>query len=133
MGGSYPDRRGRGAGGRKRAEVDAVREWLLVAAVVGCTAVADLLQSREMKHLGFTPSRMATRLPLALSIVFLGFSFFSFLTLLQTADLSFAVPATASSFIVETLLAKYVLGEGVTARRWAGAAMAACGVTLLAL
>jgi uncharacterized membrane protein len=48
------------------------------------------------------------------------------------ANLSFAVPATAASYMVETLLAKLLLKERVSGKRWAGAGLVACGVVLLA-
>ena len=121
-----------------------LNQWLLVAAIVGSTAASDLLQSHEMKRHGeireFHPSRLgslfaalAQRLNLVLAIIFMAISFFAFLTLLSVADLSFAVPATALSFVVETFLAKYVLKEQVGAARWAGVGLVACGVALLAL
>jgi drug/metabolite transporter (DMT)-like permease len=100
-------------------------KWLLVAMVVGATTVCDLLQSHGMRRGG----RM-WKLPL--SVVFMAISFFSFTQLLKIADLSFAVPATAASFVVETLLARLILKERVDARRWTGAVLVACGVALLA-
>lgn len=113
--------------------------WMLVGAVVGSTVACDLLQSWDMKRHGevtnFAPSRLAAlfaRWPLALSVVFMAISFFAFLQLLQLEDLSFAVPATAASLVVETLLARVVLKEAVTPRRWAGALLVAAGVALLA-
>lgn len=113
--------------------------WLLVGAVVASTVACDLLQSWEMKRRGevtdFRPSRLAAlfgRWPLALSILFMAISFFAFLQLLQLEDLSFAVPATAASLVVETFLAKIVLKENVDPRRWLGAILVACGVALLA-
>ena len=59
-------------------------------------------------------------------------SFFAFITLLETADLSFAVPVSAASLVIETILAKLVLKERVDARRWAGALLVLGGVVLLA-
>ena len=113
-------------------------KWMLLAAVVGSTVVCDLLQSWEMKRQGemrtFTASRFAAlfrRWPLALSIVFMAISFFSFLQLIAREDLSFAVPATSASLVIETLLAKLVLNEAVELRRWIGALLVACGVALL--
>ncbi len=119
-------------------------EWLLVGAVVGCTVISDLLQSREMKLHGeideFHPSRwgrimagVLQRRFLILSIAFMAASFFAFLMLLKLADLSFAVPATAASYVVETVLAKLLLKEKLSWRRWAGAGLVACGVALLSL
>ena len=45
----------------------------------------------------------------------LAVSFFALLSLLSITTVSFAVPATAVSYLLETLLAKYILGEDV---RW---------------
>ena len=113
--------------------------WLLVAGVVASTATCDLLQSWEMKRHGemrdFSPSRFVRlfrRWPLMLAVVFMATSFFCFIELLALEDLSFAVPATAASLVVETFLARFVLKERVTLRRWIGAVMVAAGVTLLA-
>jgi uncharacterized membrane protein len=55
------------------------------------------------------------------------------MTLLSRADLSFAVPASAASFVIETVLARFVLRERVDFRRWVGAALVAGGVALLAV
>jgi len=119
-------------------------KWLLVAVIVTCTIVSDLLQSREMKRHGeirdFRPSRfggvllrLARRRYLLLAIFFMAVSFTAFLALLAVADLSFAVPATAASYAVETLLARYVLKETLSWKRWAGAGLVTCGVALLAM
>jgi len=119
-------------------------KWLMVAAIVGCTTISDLLQSHEMKRHGeiheFQPGRwgrvMAGALQrryLILSFVFMALSFFALLTLLSIADLSFAVPATAASFVVETVLAKLLLKERLNWRRWAGAGLVACGVALVSM
>jgi drug/metabolite transporter (DMT)-like permease len=117
--------------------------WLLVGGVVVSTVGADFLQSAEMKRHGeivdFHPGRlgrvwlaMMQRRYLLASVVFMAISFFCFLKLLEVADLSFAVPATAASVVVETLVARYFLGERVGWSRWAGAGLVAAGVWLLA-
>jgi drug/metabolite transporter (DMT)-like permease len=54
------------------------------------------------------------------------------MALVQTAPLSFAVPASAASLVFETLLAKFLLNEAVGKRRTAGALLVLCGVLLLA-
>jgi uncharacterized membrane protein len=69
---------------------------------------------------------------LILSIVCMAVSFFTFTVLLSVAELSFAVPATAGSLVVETILARWVLRENVDSRRWAGTMLVAGGVALLA-
>ena len=117
--------------------------WLLVSTVVGSTVLGDLLQSFEMKKHGeihnFHPrglpklfATLARKKFLILAIFFMAISFFAFMTLLETADLSFAVPVSAASLVLETILAKLVLKERVDARRWAGAVLVLGGVLLLA-
>ena len=59
-------------------------------------------------------------------------SFFAFMALVQVAPLSFAVPASAATFVLETILAKFVLKESVGPRRAAGALLVLSGVVLLA-
>ena len=101
------------------------QSWLMVAAVVLSTVVCDVLQSHGMRHGG-----RAWKLPL--SVFFMAISFFSFMQLLKIADMSFAVPATASSIVLETICARWILKETVDARRWGGALLVALGVALLA-
>ncbi len=100
-------------------------KWLFVAGVVISTVIADLLQSSAMKQ---TPPRYPL---LVLSIIFMTTSFFSFLQLLEVAEYSFAVPATAASIVIETALASAILKEHVGRRRWMGAACVAVGVWLI--
>jgi drug/metabolite transporter (DMT)-like permease len=121
-------------------------KWLMVAIIVGSTVLADLLQSFEMKRHGevevkdLHPGRvgrmlggLAQRGLLVLAVFFMAISFFAFMKLLSVADLSFAVPVTAASVVIETVLAKLLLKETVTILRWAGACFVACGVALLAV
>jgi drug/metabolite transporter (DMT)-like permease len=115
--------------------------WLLLVIMVVATALSDILQSYEMKRAGAQSvgarglARMlrmiVERRYLLLSIVCLAFSFFAFMALVQQAPLSFAVPASASSFILETILAKVLLKERIGARRAGGALLVLCGVVLL--
>jgi drug/metabolite transporter (DMT)-like permease len=112
--------------------------------MVGSTVAGDVLQSLEMKRHGeildFHPrgwgklfSALARKKYLILGVLCMAISFFAFMTLLETADLSFAVPVSAASLVFETILARLVLKERVDARRWAGAMLVAGGVWLLAL
>jgi drug/metabolite transporter (DMT)-like permease len=119
-------------------------KWLLLGLIVFSTVMADLLQSREMKAHGEVDDfrlrglarllgALARRWPLIAAVGFMALSFFSFLALLSMADLSFAVPATAASLVLETVLARFYLKEHVGRKRWLGACLVACGVALLAL
>ena len=107
-------------------------KWLLLSIVVTATALSDILQSHEMKKVGHQSIGVRGRVLLVLSIVCLAISFFAFMALVQAEPLSFAVPATAASFILETVLAKLVLNEHISARRASGALLVLGGVLLLA-
>ena len=120
-----------------------MRAWTLLGLIVGSTVMGDVLQSFEMKRHGeiqnFHPRGIAKVLAtlarkkfLILAIFFMAISFFAFMTLLETADLSFAVPVSAASLVLETILAKLVLKERVDTRRWLGAILVLGGVVLLA-
>lgn len=117
-------------------------KWILLSIVVVATALSDLLQSHEMKRAGQYSvgaqdlarllKMIVLRRYLLLSIVCLAVSFFAFMALVQNAPLSFAVPASAASFILETVLAKLVLKEHVGMRRAAGSLLVLGGLLLLA-
>ncbi len=118
--------------------------WLLVAVIAATTTISDVMQAAAMKRHGeihdFRPgairrllARLARNKLVVASVAAMTVSFFAFIALLSVADLSFAVPATAASYVLETVLAKYLLKERVTPGRWAGAMLVACGVALLSL
>lgn len=115
---------------------------MLACLVVVPGAVGDLLMSAAMKKHGeiveWNPSAV---LSLAVTLgrdyyVLVGIfamavSFFALMALLSAAALSFAVPITACSYVLDTALAKYLLNEHINWQRWAGAALVAAGVALL--
>ncbi len=119
-------------------------KWVLVAVIVVATTAAELLQTAGMKRhgeihdfrpaaLGRVAARMATNLHVVFAVALMAVSFFAFMALLSTADLSFAVPATAASYVLETALARVLLKEKVSRTRWAAALLVALGVALVAL
>jgi drug/metabolite transporter (DMT)-like permease len=119
-------------------------KWMLVGVVVGSTVLCDALQTLGMRHhgeihdfrpgaLGKVGATLARDWYVIVAVVLMAVSFFAFVTLLSMADLTFAVPATAASFVIETFVAKYFLRERVAWQRWTGAALVTCGVALLAL
>ena len=119
-------------------------KWLLLAAIVCATTCGELLQTLGMRRhgeihdfrlgaLGRALARVTRNPYVVASVVLMAVSFFAFMSLLSVADLSFAVPATAASYVLETVLARYVLQERIGRRRWAGALLVACGVALVAL
>lgn len=119
-------------------------KWVWLAITVLSGTVGDLASAKGMAAHGeiehFGPERLArlmryifTHRLILSGIVANALSFFSFMALLSVSDLSFAVPATASSYILKTALAEWYLEERVTARRWAGAVLVAVGVFLIAV
>jgi uncharacterized membrane protein len=110
--------------------------------MVVSTVLGDVLQSREMKLSGAQSvsargllalvRTIGRRSYLILAIGCMAVSFFAFMALLQRAPMSFAVPASAATVILETILAKAFLRERVNAKRWAGTLLVAMGVFLLA-
>lgn len=124
-------------------------KWFLLAMVIVPAALGDLLQSREMKLAGKDadtfagpgrllpgPARIlkliAKRRYLLLAIFCLALSFFAFLALVQTEPISFAVPASAGSFVVETLLATLWLKERSSPRKILGTLVVFGGLLLVA-
>jgi len=116
--------------------------WILVGIIAICNTLGDVLNTAGMKRQGevqdLRPQTLAWMVRRAVvnpyviaGIAAMAVSFFALLSLLSIANVSFAVPATAASYLLETLLAKYVLGEDVRSRRWAAATLVAMGVVLL--
>ena len=119
-------------------------KWLFIAVIVGATTVGEVMQAAGMRRHGeihdFRPGAIGrvvavlavNRLVIG-SVIAMAISFFASLGLLTIADLSFAVPATAITYVLETVLAKYLLKEQVNWLRWAGASLVICGVALVSL
>lgn len=110
--------------------------WGLLLAVIVSAVLGDLLQSHEMKQEGGTSTlgvvaAIGRRRLLILSIVCMAVSFFAFLALVQREPISFAVPASAGTFVIETLLAKLVLNEEIDWRRAAGTLLVLGGIVML--
>jgi drug/metabolite transporter (DMT)-like permease len=118
--------------------------WGLVGFIILCNACSDLMNTLGMRQHGkvtdLAPEGVARLLHEVLKnrytvagITAMAISFFALMSLLSLARVSFAVPATAGSFLLETVLAKMILKEDVHWQRWVGASVVACGVALLAL
>jgi drug/metabolite transporter (DMT)-like permease len=119
-------------------------KWMWIAIIVAATTVGEVLQAMGMRRHGeirdFRPGAIGRALTVMAqnrfvigSVVAMAVSFFAYMGLLTIADLSFAVPATAVTYVLETILAKYVLKEQVNWLRWAGASLVVFGVALVSL
>jgi len=117
--------------------------WFWIAVIVAATTVGELLAAAGMRRHGeirdFRPGAVGRALGLlARNRLVIGYvlamavSFFAYEGLLAISDLSFAVPATAITVSLETVLARYILRERVNRMRWVGASLVVCGVALVA-
>jgi drug/metabolite transporter (DMT)-like permease len=119
-----------------------LRSALFIGIVVFAGTGGEIALTHAMKRIGETRhSTLEDELRIIgrgfkqgwmwLGIAMMAVSFFSLLLLLSWADVSFVVPATASSYVVGTLGAKLLLGERVNKSRWAGVALVSIGVALV--
>jgi len=119
-------------------------KWLLIGIIVAATSVGEVLQALGMRRHGeirdFRPGALRRAMALLArnglvigSVLAMAVSFFAYMDLLTVAELSFAVPATAITYVLETVLARFILKERVNWLRWAGASLVICGVALVSL
>jgi len=119
-----------------------VTTLLLVGVIVVCFSFGDIALTRGMKQAGEISSLRlkvldqvggrAIRSPFvllggALQII----AFVTYLVALSRRDLSYIFPLTATSDIVTTLAARYMLRERVTPTRWAGVVIVTLGIALI--
>lgn len=69
---------------------------------------------------------------LVLGIALMALSFYALLLLLSWQPVSFVIPASALSYVIGTLGAKYILREEISGSRWAGVLLVCVGVALVA-
>ena len=119
-----------------------LKTFLLVLVAVALGGVGHVMLAKGMKPVGDLTEASAGRLGgmiahavsnpwLLVGVVFQASFFFLYLTLLSRAEVSQVLPMTALDYVVVALLAQGLLGEGVTALRWAGIALIVTGVFLV--
>lgn len=117
---------------------------IMVLLIVLSNAAGDVLLTRGMKTIGDVSAMSPRQLlglvtsilrnrDFVLGVVCLAISFFSFLTVLSWADLSFVVPATSIFYVVSILGAKFILKEEINGMRWAGTLLVFLGVALVCI
>jgi len=118
--------------------------WFFIATIVAATSAGEVMQAAGMRRhgeirdfrlgaLGRAVAVLSRNRFVIGSVAAMAVSFFANLGLLTVSELSFAVPATAVTYVMETVLAKYLLKEQVNWLRWAGASLVICGVALVSL
>lgn len=120
--------------------------WLLLLAFVGFTTAGDVLLAKAMTRIGDLGALRKRAGMMAcvgavlgsamfwVAIVAMALSFFSLLTALNWANLSFVGPASSALvFIANIVAARVFLKEDVDRRRWIAAAMVCVGILLIGL
>lgn len=116
-------------------------KWGLILCTVFVSSGGDILCVKGMSQGGalsdFGPSGVLriVRYIVTRKLVIVGglcyaVAFFSLLGLFTVAQLSVAVPATALSFVVDTLGAHFILKENFPWKRWIGVILVSVGVVL---
>ena len=120
-----------------------IRDVLLLAVLVLCSTSGEIAITHGMKATG-EPARLRPMAVLQFLVRALGngwfwagvplmaLAFYSLLVLLSWEPISFVIPASALSYVVGTLGAKFILGEEVSVARWAGVVFVCVGVALVA-
>lgn len=111
---------------------------LIYAAIACCNGLGDVILKRGMKDVGSIELSHWQHVFTAflnpwiiLGIACLAGFFYSYLTALSWADLSFVLPATALGYVVTTVLSRYFLHEHVSLWRWSGVLLISAGVGLV--
>ncbi|MCI0524206.1 MAG: bacteriohopanetetrol glucosamine biosynthesis glycosyltransferase HpnI [Acidobacteria bacterium] len=120
-----------------------MKTFLLMCSLIACSSLGEVLSAKGMQKVGdvsFRPKallkalgRMFRNVYLIAGVFSLALSFFSFISLLSYADLSFVVPLTAVGYITNTIGARFFLKERVSKERWIGTLLVVFGVTLISL
>lgn len=115
-------------------------EWPLILLIVFASSTGDILCAKGMSQGGELDVRLSkigsifcyiiTRRMVILGGLCYATAFFSMLALLSFAPLSIAVPATALSFVLDTIGARFLLHEHVPWKRWIGVLCVTAGVIL---
>ena len=117
-------------------------EWAYILLTVFSSSCGDILCAKgmsaegELHDLGPGGIRQILREIVTRRLVILGWlsyatSFFALMGLLSVAALSVAVPATALSFVLDTIGARFILHEHVPWKRWAGVLCVTAGVVMV--
>ena len=110
-------------------------KYLVLVGVAVFAVTGDSLVSRGMKQLGGVSLHhlagiilVVFRPEIALGVLFLLAFFACYMAALSWADLTYVLPTTSISFILLTLVAKFMLHENVSLARWLGVVMISIGV-----
>lgn len=110
--------------------------WLLVFVISLADSAGDLCLAMGMKKIGKLKlslssfSKITTNHFIYFGILFQTIAFFSFISVLTWADISFVRPATSLTFVFSLIGAKYILKEKIYMERFMGIAFVAIGLLI---
>ena len=118
------------------------KTYVLLALMVAAGSAGDVLLSKGMKQIGevrdWSPAalwdvflQVFTSPTIWLGIAGLLTFFVCYMLVLSWADLSYVLPASATSYVIVPLLGYFWLGETVKPLRWTGVAFICLGVALV--
>ncbi len=117
------------------------RTWLAIILIALADSIGDVFLAMGMKQVGkveILPApkmlklvrRLATNHAIIIGIFCQALAFFSFISVLAWADISFVRPATALTYILSILGARYILKEQITTGRFRGIIIIGIGILL---
>jgi drug/metabolite transporter (DMT)-like permease len=116
-----------------------MKKYLFYLAIMCFGGTGDVMLKRGMMDLGPVTAENWTHIFAAmlnpwilLGVICLVGFFYSYLTALSFADLTYVLPATAFGYVVIALWSKFFLHENISSWRWSGVLLIACGVGLVA-
>jgi drug/metabolite transporter (DMT)-like permease len=115
------------------------RKCAVIAGIVFCSSFGNVMLSRGMHQIGNITLANWTGLFTALfnpwvvlgTLLLIGFMT-CWMNALSWADLTYVLPASAFGYIVTAMLARFVLHETVTSKRWIGVLLITAGVGFVA-
>ena len=111
------------------------RKYLVLAGVAVFAATGDSMLAQGMKQVGSIAPHQLSQIILtvlnpsiAIGILLLLCFFACYTNALSWADLTYVLPATSVSYILLTLIARFLLHETVSVTRWMGVILISAGV-----
>jgi uncharacterized membrane protein len=111
-----------------------VKTWICAAVVVLSNVFGNFFMKRGMPGELGTPLEYITvlfRPWVTLGVLLLILWLLARMALLSWADLSYVLPVTSIGYVLVAVVGKAMLGEQITATRWAGIVLIMAGVALV--
>jgi drug/metabolite transporter (DMT)-like permease len=121
-----------------------VKNFISLTLIVCLQVLGNVWLSRGIKEVGEVNTFKLSSLVLygfnlvinpwvILGVAFLAAFFLLYLVALSRLDLSYVLPMTASGYVLNAVFAWLMLGENISATRWAGTVLVAIGVLIVAI